>query len=101
MEKLMDFGKIGETELLDDNGSTVRIETNFREGKPIKPRRKYFEIRIRVTNRKEQDEACVRYFDELDNNERMLDPKWWLEDFELRKQKGYYYFVKAHTELEY
>jgi hypothetical protein len=95
----MKYGLQRVTTVIDDNGSTITTETNIRAYKPVKPTRKYSEIRERVKNKKEEMTEYLKFTESMD--EKKLDPSFRIERTREGDAKGYYYIVKAWTEVQY
>lgn len=95
----MKYGTERVTTTLDDNGSTLTIETNIREYKSVKPVRKHYAIRQRVWSKKEEMTEYLKFTESMDD--KKLDPSFSIERSKEGDAKGYYYVVKQYTIVEY
>lgn len=93
------FGKVKETIPLDDSGSTVTVERNMVKSEVVKPVRRYYEYRVRVTDRKEEMVEYLKFSDSL--SEEKLDPGFRIERTKQGNLEGYYFVVKTYTVLDY
>jgi hypothetical protein len=95
----MKYGLERITTTLDENGSTLTTITNIREFKEVKPTRKYFEIREKVTDKKQEMTEFLKFSESMDD--KKLDPAFKLERTRDGDEKGYYYVIKCWTEVIY
>lgn len=95
------FGKIEETRVLDNNGSTIREEVNIRESIPTMPIRKHYEIKKKVYNQEQEHSEYIQFSDDLAKDKTMLDPAFRIEHSVLGDQTGYYFVIWCYTRLEY
>lgn len=93
------FGKESEAKTLDENGSTVTTVRDFLNGEVKRPIKKHYEIRVRVTNQKEEQQEYLEFSDDVNRDPSKLDPYFRLEKSALGKQNGYYYVIKCYTVL--
>lgn len=97
----MQFGTTKTTNVIDSEGSTVTTEQKYVKGKVNDIVRKYYEVKVRVHNQKEEHEAYVAFSEAVSNDKSMLDPAFRIEHTKLGNDNGYYYVVECYTKLEY
>lgn len=90
------FGKVTESQVTDDNGSTVSIETNYQNGAVRLPRYRHVEDRIRVTSVQEEMTHYLRHCEEKIGK---LKSNFYTEETPLGREQGWYYVVKCWTEV--
>lgn len=95
------YGAEHTTKVIDDDGSTVTTKENKVAGEVVRPVRKYYEIKTRVHNQKEEHEAYIKFSDEFAHDKSMLDTTVKIERSKVGDTNGYYYVVKCYTQLEY
>lgn len=96
----MIFGKETETIQLTDD-STVSIERNYVNGSVNKPIRKYYEHRVRVSNKKDEMTEIIKFSDSIEEDARKIDPFLRWEYPKNDKHAGYYFLIKCYTVLDY
>lgn len=99
--KSLTFGKKESTQVIDENGSTATRSLNIRDGEPVKPSRVRYEIKKRVTNSLEEQEAYYTFSKDFNNDKSKLDPEFRIEYTKIGREHGYYYVVSCYTQLEY
>lgn len=99
--KDIDFGTTKETNVLDNEGSTVTDIINIRAGEVTLPVRKSYEIKIRVHTQKQEHTEYLKFSDDLNKDVTMLEPSFKIEHPKLGRDNGYYLVVKCFTRLEY
>lgn len=97
----MQFGTQKTTKVLDNNGSTITTEEKYVKGKPNNIVRRYYEVKVRVHNQKEEHEAYVSFSDAISKDKSMREPAFRIEHNKLGDESGYYYVVECYTKLEY
>jgi hypothetical protein len=95
------FGNTKTTNILDDKGSTVTLEKNIVNNEVKKPIRQHYEWKTRVHNQIEEHQAYLSFSDELAHDKTMLDPSFRIEKTKIGNDNGYYYVIRAYTQLEY
>lgn len=93
----MKFGTEVNTEYIDDQGSTVSITSNVKNGEVLKPRIKETRIRLKVHNRQEEMREYLRFTDEQDRyKEQGLEKMALGFDYEYThhgRENGYYFLI--------
>lgn len=97
----MHFGAIKTTEFTDDNGSTVSTEVKYHSGMKAKPVRRYYEIKHKVKDQKEEHEEYLRFSEDIKTDQAKLDPAWKIEHTKQGNEQGYYLVISCYTILEY
>lgn len=97
----MNFGTTEATKLLDDDGSKETTTENYRAGQVVRPIRKRYEIKTRVHNQKDEQQAYLEFSDELARDKSKLDPVFKIERSNIGDKNGYYYVVSCYSMLEY
>lgn len=93
---MMKYGSIERTQILDENGSVVIRQTNYRGGAINSPQRVRYNIRMKVADQKQEFEEYAKFSDELQKNKGMFDPSWSWDT----TPKGTF-IIKSYTVLEY
>jgi hypothetical protein len=101
MQDKPQFGTIKAKKLLDEEGSKVTVEEKLVNGQVNRPVRKYFEIKTRVRDQKEEHATYIAFSDSIRNDNSKLDPDFRIEKSALGNEKGFYYVVSCYTQLEY
>lgn len=96
MSKTPKFGKVTEVQEVDDEGSTISIETNFQNDVVRLPRYKHFEYRVRVYNPQDEMAEFLKFCDEKMGK---LKSNFHTETTKDGKDQGWYYVIKAWTEV--
>lgn len=94
------YGKVKQTTHLDDNGSTITTEKNVRGGQYVKPIRKRYEIRERVTSDREEMAQMLKFYKELTDDK--LDPEIKPKQHTKKgDENGYWDVLLCYTVVEY
>lgn len=93
----MRYGSERITTTLDAEGSTLTVETKYKEHQVMPPIRKEYQIRIKVKDKKQELEEYLRFSDETKDK---IDPQFKIEHSAIGNQQGFYYVVKVYTVLE-
>jgi hypothetical protein len=89
----MKYGSETTTTTLDDDGSTLSIKTNYKDGTPMPETFKTYSIRVKVSNEQQQTEEMLRFSVESAGK---LDPSFHIER---KVSNPTWYIVKCWTEL--
>ena len=89
----MKYGAETTTTTLDDDGSTVSVKINYKDGVPMPETFKTYNIRVRVSSDQQQTEEMLRFAIESSGK---LEPS-----FHIERKENYptWYIVKCYTEL--
>lgn len=101
MPHKINFGKKETTSVLDGHGSTKTENENIIKGESITPKRVRYEIKKRVHNKREEQEAYLLFSTDVVDDPKKLDPDFKIERSKVGNASGYYYAVSCYTVLEY
>lgn len=91
------FGRVGERQVIDDNGSTMEVERSYHKGDVMYPVRRKYEVRHRLDTTDLQTMADI--IQELLSDPKKLDKTVKLEPG--KKDSGKYHLVECYTILVY
>ena len=97
----MQFGTTKTTMVLNDNGSTATEIENVFNGNVVRPVRKMYEIKTRVTCQQQELEAYLAFSDENMRDRTRLDPYFRIDRTKAGNDNGYYYVTSCYTTLVY
>lgn len=95
------FGTEETTRVIDSNGSTETLVENIRDWETVKPSRRKFAIRKKVTSQAQEFEEYYAFSDELAKDKSKLEPAFRIERSKVGDDNGFYYVVRCYTQLEY
>jgi hypothetical protein len=95
------FGTSEATKVLDNDGSTVTAELQYKDGIPKSPTRNHYKLRIRVHSPEEERQKYLSFSKELEDNPNMFDPAFLIIHSKEGDKFGYYYVVKCYTLLQF
>lgn len=96
MSKTPHYGKTIDTEYLDTDGSSLSVETNYQKGVVRLPKFRHYEYRVRVKDAREEMTEYLRFCEEKVGKK---NTDFRTEETQQGKAEGWYYVIKAWTEV--
>lgn len=94
--KYIRYGSENTTTAIDEEGSTIETERKFNNYQ-VAATRKHFKVRVRVNNEQEQADEFAKFVSTLTSEK--LDTSFSILHTEAGDQAGWWYVVKAWTEI--